>query len=195
MLLEAITLPGRWIRLEPLALEHALALHQAAADGDLWRLRVTIIPHTLADTERYVQEALERRDLGREIPFAIHHLASGRYVGATRFRHIEPAHRRLEIGPTFIAQSFQRTSVNTEAKYLMLRHAFEHMGCIRVEMIADVLNEKSRAALLRIGAKEEGVMRQHLIMPDGRLRDSVLFSILDKEWPAVKTSLENRLGI
>lgn len=193
MLTATTALQGDFIRLEPLGAEHGPGLYAAAADGQLWQLPVTIIPKTLEETLSYIASARAAQAEGRELPFAIVLQSSGQVVGATRFRHIEAAHRKLEIGPTFIAQSWQRTAVNTETKYLMLRHAFETMGCIRVEMIADVLNLRSRQALLRIGAQQEGVLRQHLIMPDGRRRDSVLFSIIDSEWPEVKRGLQAKL--
>jgi RimJ/RimL family protein N-acetyltransferase len=143
---------------------------------------------------RYVEEALARQASGAAIPFATTEAATGRVIGSTRFHNVEPAHRRVEIGYTWIAPPWTRTPVNTEAKYLMLRHAFESLGCVRVELRTDALNTRSRAAILRIGAKEEGTLRRHLRTDSGRFRDTVYFSILDDEWPDVKRRLEGRLA-
>jgi RimJ/RimL family protein N-acetyltransferase len=141
----------------------------------------------------YIRTALAGQAAGNTIPFVTVERASGGVVGSTRFMNIDAANRRVEIGATWLAQSWRRTAINTEAKYLMLRHAFETLGCIRVELKTDALNERSRAAILRIGAREEGTLRQHMVTWSGRLRDTVYFSIIDSEWPGVKASLEAKL--
>jgi RimJ/RimL family protein N-acetyltransferase len=143
--------------------------------------------------ESYVRGALAEQEAGQALPFATIDKASGRVVGSTRFAAIEPQHRRVEIGWTWVAPRWQRTPVNTEAKYLMLRHAFEQWGCVRVEFKTDVLNTRSRQALLRIGAKEEGTLRSHMITATGRIRDTVYFSVLASEWPAVRAALNAKL--
>lgn len=192
MSLDPVTLEGTHVRLEPLAPIHTEALLAAAADGELWNLAVTVVPSraTIAD---YLASAFRAQAAGRELPFAIRDRMKDRIVGTTRYRNIELAHRRVEIGSTWLAVSAQRTAINTEAKRLLLTYAFETLGCIRVELVTDVLNFRSRAAIGRLGAKEEGVLRAHMIMPGGRIRDSVYFSILDSEWPSVRARLEERL--
>src|SRR5438105_8748246 len=187
-----IVLDGQQVRLEPLTKAHAEALIAAAADGDLWNSNVTIIPSrdTIAD---YIQAALDGQAQGRELPFVIINKSSNRIVGTTRFYEIRSNDRAAAIGYTWLAKSAQRTTVNTESKLLLLTHAFEHWRCNRVELITDVLNEQSRAAILRLGAKQEGILRKHLILPSGRLRDSVIFSIIDEEWPEVKAHLNSKL--
>ena len=188
-----IVLDGQQVRLEPLTKAHAEALIAAAADGDLWNSNVTIIPSrdTIAD---YIQAALDGQAQGRELPFVIINKSSNRIVGTTRFYEIRSNDRAAAIGYTWLAKSAQRTAVNTESKLLLLTHAFEHWRCNRVELITDVLNEQSRAAILRLGAKQEGILRKHLILPSGRVRDSVLFSIIDDEWPEVKDRLMAKLA-
>ena len=163
-----------------------------AFDDEIWRWTTAVI-RTPADLREYMETAIRWQEAGEALPFATIDRASGRAVGSTRYAAIDRENRRLEIGWTWIAPAFQRTYVNTEAKYLMLRHAFETLGCVRVEFKTDSFNEKSRRALLRIGAQEEGTMRNHMIMPGGRLRHSVYFSILDSEWPQVKAALEEKL--
>ena len=148
---------------------------------------------TREDFQRLVDKAFTEQERGESIVFVTVERKSGRTVGSTRFMNIDRANRRVEIGSTWIAPAWQRTPVNTEAKYLMLRHAFEVWGCVRVELKTDALNQKSRNAILRIGAKEEGTLRRHVVTWTGRIRDSVYFSILDDEWPEVKTKLEARL--
>jgi RimJ/RimL family protein N-acetyltransferase len=142
----------------------------------------------------YIQTALDAQKAGTALPFATVHVASGQVIGSTRFMNIDVANRRVEIGATWIAAPWRRTAVNTEAKYLMLRHAFETLGCIRVELKTDALNQRSRNAIRRIGAQEEGILRQHVVTWSGRLRDSVYFSILNSEWPRVKQDLEQKLS-
>lgn len=187
-----IVLEGNVVRLEPLTTEHVPALCEVALDADLWRWTLARV-RTRDDMTRYVEKALAARDAGIGYPFATVERRSGRVVGGTRFQPIEPEHRRLEIGYTFVARAWQRTAVNTEAKYLMMRHAFEVMGMHRVEFKTDVLNATSRNALLRIGAVEEGILREHSITDDGRIRDTIYYSVLEQEWPGVRTMLERRL--
>jgi N-acetyltransferase len=190
----ATTLEGARIRLEPLAEAHHAALCAVGLDPDLWRW-VPKPVHTAADMAAYIAVALAERRAGRALPFAIVDKTTGQAIGSTRYGAIEPAHRRVEIGWTWLGRSWQRTGANTEAKYLLLQHAFETLGCIRVELKTDALNERSRAAIRRIGAREEGTLRSHMITASGRIRDTVYYSILDAEWPEVKTVLESRLGL
>ena len=188
-----ITLEGQHTRLEPLSLAHFESLVAAAAEGELWKSLVTIVParDTMAE---YIEAALTAQVQGSELPFVIIQKATGRIVGATRFYYIQPQQLSAAIGYTWVAVSAQRTAVNTEAKLLLLTHAFETWRCNRIEFITDVLNEQSRAAILRLGAKQEGILRRHLIMPNGRVRDSVCFSIILEEWPDVKAGLLARLN-
>ena len=189
------TLEGLAVRLEPIRREHAELFWQAAKDSvdDIFRW----IPYSMRTPEDFqgmVDKAFAEQKRGESIVFATIERGSGRVIGSTRFMNIDPINRRVEIGSTWIAPAWQRTSVNTEAKYLMLRHAFEVWGCIRVELKTDALNQKSRNAILRIGAKEEGMLRKHLITSTGRVRDTVYFSILDAEWPAAKARLQAKLA-
>jgi len=187
------TLEGQHVRLEPLSLGHKDALIAAAADGELWNSTVTNVP--ASDTMvAYIAAALDAQAQGRELPFVIIRKSSGQVVGSTRFYLIDSENRSVEIGYTWLAASAQRSAVNTETKLLLLQHAFEEWRCIRVSLITDVLNQQSRAAILRLGAKQEGILRNHIIMPDGRYRDSVCFSIIEAEWPEVKARLVARLG-
>ncbi|HEU5210146.1 MAG TPA: GNAT family protein [Longimicrobiales bacterium] len=190
----APTLTGSTVRLEPLTLEHVPGLCAVGLDPELWRWTTSLVDDA-GEMERYVQVALRAQESGSAIPFATIELASGRVVGSTRFAAIARPFRRVEIGWTWVARPWQRTAVNTEAKYLMLRHAFEVEGCIRVEFKTDVLNQASRNALQRIGAREEGVLRDHVITATGRVRDTIYFSILAREWPDVKAMLERRLAM
>ena len=192
MEIEPVTLEGEHVRLEPLAQSHFAGLSQIALDPDLWRL-IPITIRTPEELKASIDAMLAAQAAGTTLPFVTMERGSQRVIGATRFMNIEPAHRRLEIGGTWIAKPWQRTAINTEAKYLMLRHAFEKLCCLRVELKTDALNEQSRRAILRIGAKEEGTLRQHTITWTGRARDTVYFSILDKEWPQVKAGLEAKL--
>jgi len=196
-----ITLEGRHVRLEPLTMAHADALAAAAADGELWNTQVTIIPRPEGMND-YIQFALDGLTQGNQLPFVIKAVArpsararqnNGEIVGSTRFYEIRPHDRAAAIGYTWLAKGAQRTPINTECKLLLLRHAFEQWRCHRVELITDVLNEQSRAAILRLGAKQEGILRKHLILPNGRIRDSVVFSIIDEEWPEVKAGLTAKL--
>jgi len=190
---EKVTLRGERVRLEPLdADRHRAGLEAAIADGDLAALWVTTVPGP-ERLERFLAAAEAAFAAGHELAFATLDAASGRVLGSTRFMAIEAAHRRVEIGSTFLAASCQRTHVNSEAKLLMLAHAFDAWGVNRVELLTDVLNERSRAAIVRIGASQEGVLRAHKLMPDGRIRDSAIYSITRPEWPGVQAALRDRL--
>ncbi|HEX8393814.1 MAG TPA: GNAT family protein [Longimicrobium sp.] len=193
MNVEEVELRGSRIVLEPLRQRHLPGLADAIRDGALWEIPVTLVPHP-RDLPAFLADAEAQHGAGKELAFATVDLASGAVIGSTRFRNIEAAHARVEIGFTFIARSWQRTYANTEAKYLMLRHAFEHWRVNRVEFMTDALNAKSRAAIARIGAREEGVLRAHMIMRGGRVRDSAVFSIVAAEWPRVKQRLETMLA-
>lgn len=195
MEIKPVFLEGRVVRLQPLQRDHVPQLWAAAKDHveEIFRW----IPYSMQsqdDLERAAGKSLEEQQRGLSVPFATTERSSGKLIGMTRFMNIDAANRRVEIGSTWIAPAWQRTAVNTEAKYLMLRHAFEQWKCIRVELKTDSLNQRSRNAILRIGAKEEGTLRQHMVTHTGRLRDSVYFSILDREWPSVKQALEQKLS-
>lgn len=191
---EPVTLDGRRVRLEPLDLaRHFDGLVAIALDPDLWRWTLNVV-QTPADLRGYLDTALEEQAAGRSLPFATVDLASGRIAGCTRFGNIVPRDRKVEIGWTWVGRSFQRSHVNTEAKHLMLRHAFEVWGCVRVELKTNVLNRRSRDAMLRIGCREEGVLRKHAISDRGVPRDTVYYSILDDEWPGVKARLEGMVA-
>jgi RimJ/RimL family protein N-acetyltransferase len=193
MELTPVTLAGRYVRLVPLTIEHVPALWEAGNDRDLWRWTLGN-PQSQDDMRRYVQAALAKQSSGVALAFATLDAATGRVVGSTRYHNWEPPHPRVEIGYTWIARPWQRTPINTEAKYLMLRHAFETLGLARVELRTDALNARSRAAIARIGGVEEGILRRHMLTDTGRIRDTVYFSILDDEWPAVKQRLEEKLA-
>lgn len=187
-----VTLEGRVVRLEPLSTDHLPGLCAVGLDPELWRWTQTAVTDEEA-MRGYVEGALAERAAGVALPFAVVERGSGRIIGSTRYGNIEPAHRRLEIGWTWYDRESQRTAVNTETKLLLLRHAFESLGCQRVEFKTDVLNARSRGALLRLGAVEEGIFRKHMVTASGRVRDTVYFSILADEWPAVRRRLESRL--
>ena len=190
-----LTLEGSVVRLVPIRHDHAELFCEAAKD-DLENI-FRWIPYpmrTVADFQLLVTKAFEEQERGESVVFATIERSSEKVIGSTRFMNIDRVNRRVEIGSTWIAPAWQRTAINTEAKYLMLRHAFEVWQCIRVELKTDALNQKSRNAILRIGAKEEGTLRRHLITWTGRIRDSVYFSILDNEWPEAKARLEAMLG-
>ena len=188
-----ITLEGQHVRLEPLSPAHEESLTNAASDGLLWNSTVTIVPsrQTMAG---YIQSALHALAQGRELPFVIIRKQSDEVVGTTRFYDIALEEGRAAIGYTWLSLSAQRTAVNTEAKLLLLTHAFEFWQCIRVELITDVLNQQSREAILRLGAKQEGILRNHMRMPNGRIRESVCFSIIAAEWPEVRARLAAKLA-
>lgn len=192
MKIEPVTLEGNRVRLEPLSMNHHAALCEVGLDEEIWRWGITLIlkPDEMRD---YIETALKEREKGVSLPFATIDKTTNKVVGSTRFGNIDTQNRRVEIGWTWIGRDWQRTFVNTEAKYLMLRHAFETWKCIRVELKTDSLNERSRNAMLRIGAKEEGTFRNHMITYTGRLRHSVFFSIIDTEWADVKAGLEEKM--
>jgi RimJ/RimL family protein N-acetyltransferase len=189
-----VTLEGSVVRLEPIRREHADMFWEVAKDAldDIFRW----IPYrmqTREDFHNLIEKIFDEQEHGQSVAFATVERGSGRVIGSTRFMNIDRANRRVEIGSTWIAPAGQRTAVNIEAKYLMLQHAFEELKCIRVELKTDVLNQRSRNAILRLGAKEEGTLRSHGITWTGRVRDSIYFSILDTEWPGVKARLEEKL--
>jgi RimJ/RimL family protein N-acetyltransferase len=196
--LEIVTpfsLAGSVVRLEPLRREHAELFWEAAKDAvdDIFRW----IPYPMKSPEDFsclVEKSLDEQQRGEAVAFATVERRGGRVIGSARFMNIDRVNRRVEIGSTWIIPAWQRTAVNTEAKYLMLRHAFEVWQCFRVELKTDALNQRSRDAILRLGAREEGTLRRHLVTWTGRVRDTVYFSILDAEWPEVKARLEARLG-
>jgi RimJ/RimL family protein N-acetyltransferase len=175
-----VTLTGSSVRLEPLTLQHVDALAEVALDEDLWRWTPTRVT-SHGDVAAYVRAALHEHARGEALPFATIALPSGQVVGSTRFGSFVPAHRRVEIGWTWVGRPWQRTAVNTEAKLLMLRHAFGPLGCARVELKTDALNARSRAAIARLGAREEGTLRKHMVVEGGRARDTVYYSITDDE--------------
>ncbi len=185
---EPVVLAGRHVTLEPLAREHAAAVAAAAADGELWRLWFTGVPAP-EKTPAWIDAALAMRENLGALPFVVRDNASGDVVGSTRYFNVEAAHRRLEIGHTWYARRVQRTAVNTECKLLLLTHAFETLACIAVEFRTSFFNFRSRAAIERLGAKLDGILRNHQILPGGTLRDTVVFSIIEGEWPAVKRHL------
>lgn len=195
MEISPVTLEGQHVRLEPLSQAHEEALIAAASDGELWNSTVTVVPSSPATMNDYIQAALDGQAKDTELPFVIVRKSSGEVVGTTRFYEIVHADRRAAIGYTWIAKSAQRSAINTESKLLLLTHAFEHWRCVRVELITDVLNDQSRTAILRLGAKQEGILRSHMIMPSGRIRDSVFFSIIAEEWPEVKLRLAAKLSL
>jgi len=176
-----------------MAKAHLAGLAQVGLKEELWRW-IPVPVRTVEEMAAYIETALQEQERGVSLPFALIEKATGRAIGSTRYGNIDPTHRRVEIGWTWVAREWQRSAVNTEAKYLLLKHAFETLGCIRVELKTDSLNEKSRAAILRIGAREEGIFRNHMIAANGRIRHTVYFSIVDSEWPAVKARLESLLN-
>jgi N-acetyltransferase len=182
-------LGGPNVLLEPLGMHHVDGLCEVGLDPELWRLTVARV-HDRAGMERYVAEALADQRAGSALPFATVWRATGQVIGTTRFGNASAEHRRVEIGWTWLGRRWQRTGANTEAKYLMLRQAFEAWSCIRVELKTSALNERSRAAIQRLGAREEGILRHHMVNQDGSLRDSVYYSILAGEWPEVRRRLE-----
>jgi RimJ/RimL family protein N-acetyltransferase len=188
-----VALEGRLVRLEPLTMGHLNPLCGVGLVAELWRWTPAPV-ETVEDMRLYIEAALESNAAGSALPYATVDRATGTAVGSTRFANIDRANRRVEIGWTWVAPPWQRSFVNTEAKYLMLKHAFETLGCIRVEFKTDSLNQRSRTALLRLGAKEEGTLRNHMITSTGRYRHSVYYSIIDSEWPGVKLAIETSQG-
>jgi N-acetyltransferase len=192
MNLAPVTLAGQHVRLEPLSLDHLSALLEVAGDAAIWRY-MSGDCSKVEGMRAFIEEALQAQQAGNALPFATIDRGSDRPIGSTRFGNIVPEHKRVEIGWTWIAPEWQRTPINTEAKYLMMQYAFEQLGCNRVELKTHARNVKSRTAILRIGAKEEGTLRSHMVMPDGSLRDTVYFSVIAPEWPEVKRGLEHKL--
>jgi RimJ/RimL family protein N-acetyltransferase len=177
-------------RLEPLALAHAGELLAAAQDDEIWRYLPIARPRTLAELEHMIAEAHAAEARGEQQAFAIVERARGRAIGSTRYLDLRLAHRGLEIGWTWITPAFQRTAINSECKLLLLAHAFETLGCLRVQLKTDLRNLRSQAAIERLGARKEGVLRKHFVLWDGYVRDSVMYSITDAEWPEVKRRLQ-----
>ena len=192
LIIEPVTLKGRHVRLEPLSQTHHADLATVGLAEELWRWIPTPV-RTPEEMSAYIETALQEQARGVSLPFAQIEKTTGQAIGSTRYGNIERTHRRLEIGWTWIAPAWQRSAINTESKYLLLKHAFETLGCMRVELKTDSLNERSRAAILRIGAREEGIFRNHMITASGRIRHTVYFSIVDSEWPEVKSRLQAKL--
>jgi len=194
MEVKPIVLPGKHVRLEPMTLDHVEPLAEIGIGHAFWDFMVYGKMESVEDMRGWVTDILARAEGGTDLPFVAIHLASGRMAGATRYLNISVDDRGLEIGGTWYGLEFQRTAVNTECKYLLFKHAFETLGCIRVQLKTDSRNERSQKAIERIGAVKEGVLRNHMILPDGRYRHSVFYSILDTEWEGVKKRLEERLA-
>ncbi|MBI1788078.1 MAG: GNAT family N-acetyltransferase [Acidobacteria bacterium] len=188
-----VTLKGNGVVLEPLLWSHHASLASIGLDPELWQWTPSAV-RTPEEMAGYVRSALQEQAEGRSLPFVTVEAASGQVVGCTRYMNIDLANRRLEIGSTWVAPRWQRTAINTEAKLLMLRHAFETLGCLRVELKTDSLNQKSREAILRLGAIQEGIFRNHMVTASGRIRHTVWFSIIDSEWPGVLARLEQKLA-
>ena len=188
--IEPVTLVGKHVRLEPMTEAHIPGLTVIGVGQSFWDFMLYGNMETEADMQNWVRDIIARGEKGTDLPFVAIHLASGRVAGATRYLNIMPKDRGLEIGGTWYGPEFQRSPVNTECKYLLLTHAFETLGCIRVQLKTDLRNERSQKAIESIGAKKEGVLRNHMILPDGRFRHSVFYSILDTEWGDVKKNLE-----
>ncbi len=193
MEVKPVILQGKHVRLEPLTEEHIPALAEIGVGQPFWGFMVYGSMNSTEDMGNWVRDILSRAAAGTDVPFVASHLASGHVAGATRYMNIMPKDRGLEIGGTWYGLEFQRTIVNTECKYLLLRHAFETLGCIRVQLKTDLRNERSQKAIERIGAVKEGVLRNHMILPDGYIRHSVFYSILDTEWKEIKKRLEEML--
>ncbi len=192
MQVEPVTLQGQIVRLEPLALEHEEALWSVAQDLEIWQF-MSVVVNSRHDLQVWLANALRLGAAGSHVPFAIVEQATGRAIGSTRYFNIMPADRNLEIGHTWLGKQYWRTAVNTESKYLLLRHAFETLGCVRVQLKTDKLNVRSQTAIKRLGAVEEGVLRKHMWVQGRRFRDTVIFSIIDDDWPAVRERLEDWL--
>ena len=193
MIVEPVVLTGRHVRLEPVTLDHVPGLFKVGSDPEIWRYMPYGQIDSLEKMRALIQEMQRRQANGTDMPFVAIHLESNSPAGCTRYMDIQPAHRGLEIGGTWYGLAYRRTVVNTECKYLLLKHAFETLGCIRVQLKTDLRNERSQRAIERIGAAREGVLRKSMIMPDGHQRYSVYYSIVDDEWPGVKKNLEGML--
>jgi RimJ/RimL family protein N-acetyltransferase len=189
--IEPVTLEGEHVRIEPLTREHEAGLKAAAADGELWNLWYTSVP-TPEKTGEWIDAALEVRAKLGGMPFVVR-TPGGDIVGSTRYFNVDAANRRLEIGHTWYSKRVQRTALNTEAKLLLLTHAFDKLNCIAVEFRTNFFNFASREAIARLGAKQDGILRHHQVLPDGSMRDTVVFSIIAPEWPAVRKNLLWRL--
>lgn len=190
---KAVVLTGKHVRLEPMTEAHIPGLAEIGVGQSFWDFMLYGNINSPEDMRNWVLDILSRAEKGTDLPFVAIHLQSGRIAGATRYLNIVPKDRGLEVGGTWYGPLFQRTAVNTECKYLLLQHAFETLGCIRVQLKTDLRNERSQKAIERIGAVKEGVLRNHMILPDGRYRHSVFYSILDTEWPTVKKRLEQMM--
>ncbi len=189
-----VTLTGKYVRLEPLTEAHIPGLTEIGVGQNFWHFMLYGEMNTETDMRNWVLDIMSCGQKGTDLPFAVIDLASGRVAGATRYMNMMPKDRGLEIGGTWYGVDFQRTAVNTESKYLLMTHAFEILHAIRVQLKTDSRNERSQKAIERIGAKKEGVLRNHMILPDGYFRHSVFYSVLDTEWPDVKKNLEAMLG-
>ena len=185
-----VVLNGKYVRLEPMTEDHIPGLAEIGVGQTFWDFMLYGRMDSVEDMRNWVRDILSRAQNGTDVPFVAIHLASGKVAGATRYLNIMPKDRGLEIGGTWYGTEYQRTPVNTECKYLLLTHAFERLGCIRVQLKTDLRNVRSQNAIERIGAKREGILRNHMILPSGQFRDSVFYSILDSEWPEVKKRLE-----
>jgi len=194
MEVKPVVLQGKHVRLEPMTETHVAGLAEIGVDQSFWDFMVYGKMETEEDMSGWVRQILARAEKGTDLPFVVIHLASGRIAGATRYLNIMSSDYGLEVGGTWYGLDFQRTAVNTECKYLLLTHAFEMLKCIRVQIKTDLLNERSQKAIERIGGIKEGVLRNHMILPDGRIRHSVYYSILDVEWVNVKKRLEEMLA-
>lgn len=191
--IQRVDLTGRIIRLVPISEGHLQDLLKVGLDPDIWKLMLYGPMNSEADLLSWIRDMLQRQAQGKDLPFTVFQIMSGSAIGATRFMNIDAKNRSLEIGGTWYGKTYQGTGVNVEAKYLLLQHAFEFLGCIRVQLKTDARNLQSQKAILGIGATREGVLRKHMILPDGTIRDSVYFSILDDDWPRVKANLEARI--
>ena len=189
-----VVLTGQFVRLEPLTEDHTAGLAAVGMDESIWEYMPYGAMNNEDDIRRWVRTILDRRAEGTDLPFVVIHKASGRVAGTTRYMEIRPEHNGLEIGGTWYGAEFRRTPVNTECKYLLLRQAFEGLGCIRVQLKTDSRNERSQRAIERLGAMKEGMFRNHMILPDGYIRHSIYYSIINSEWPEVKSKLEQMLG-
>jgi RimJ/RimL family protein N-acetyltransferase len=193
MNIQPVTLTGKLVRLEPLSEAHVPDLAQVGIDENIWRFMLYGDMCSAEDLLGWVRDILSRQKRGTDLPFTVIYLESGKAIGCTRYLDIHPEHRNLEIGGTWYGAPYQRTGVNTEAKYLLLCHAFETLGCIRVQLKTDLRNQRSQRAIERIGAKKEGILRDHMILQDGSIRSSIYYSILVAEWPGVKARLEEKM--
>ncbi len=189
-----VVLTGQFVRLEPLTEDHTAGLAAVGMDESIWEYMPYGAMNNEDDIRRWVRTILDRRAEGTDLPFVVIHKASGRVAGTTRYMEIRPEHNGLEIGGTWYGAEFRRTQVNTECKFLLLRQAFEELGCIRVQLKTDSRNERSQRAIERLGAMKEGMFRNHMILPDGYIRHSIYYSIINSEWPEVKSRLEQMLG-